>query len=156
MRTRPPRARAARPMRSKRLSWPWRPRAAFARAARDRPGPPAQRKAPGAAGPSRSPRRAGMPPRRARNSKTASIGARSGRAMASGWTNGDRRPAEEVDTMAELFYDKQADVGRLAGRPVAIIGFGSQGHAHALNLQESGLDVRVGLYEGSRTWAKAE
>jgi ketol-acid reductoisomerase len=58
--------------------------------------------------------------------------------------------------MAQLFYDKQADLGRLAGRPVAIIGFGSQGHAHALNLQESGLDVRVGLYEGSKSWAKAE
>ena len=58
--------------------------------------------------------------------------------------------------MAELFYDKQADVARLQGRPVAIIGFGSQGHAHALNLKESGLDVRVGLYEGSKSWAKAE
>jgi ketol-acid reductoisomerase len=58
--------------------------------------------------------------------------------------------------MAELFYDKQADVARLHGRPVAIIGFGSQGHAHALNLKESGLDVRVGLYEGSKSWAKAE
>src|SRR5689334_15967200 len=58
--------------------------------------------------------------------------------------------------MAELFYDKQADVARLQGRPVAIIGFGSQGHAHALNLKESGLDVRVGLYEGSKSWSKAE
>jgi ketol-acid reductoisomerase len=57
--------------------------------------------------------------------------------------------------MAKLFYDNDADLERLKGRPVAIIGFGSQGHAHALNLQESGLDVRVGLYEGSRSWSKA-
>ncbi|MGB9632079.1 MAG: ketol-acid reductoisomerase, partial [Chloroflexaceae bacterium] len=46
--------------------------------------------------------------------------------------------------MAELFYDKQADLERLKGRPIAIIGFGSQGHAHARNLADSGLDVRVG------------
>jgi ketol-acid reductoisomerase len=57
--------------------------------------------------------------------------------------------------MAKLFYDNDADLERLKGRPVAIIGFGSQGHAHALNLQESGLDVRVGLYEASRSWGKA-
>jgi len=57
--------------------------------------------------------------------------------------------------MAKLYYDDDADLERLKGRPVAIIGFGSQGHAHALNLQESGLDVRVGLYEGSRSWSKA-
>ena len=58
--------------------------------------------------------------------------------------------------MAELYYDNEADLGRLKGRPVAIIGFGSQGHAHALNLQDSGVDVRVGLYEGSKSRAKAE
>jgi ketol-acid reductoisomerase len=58
--------------------------------------------------------------------------------------------------MAQLFYDKNADLSRLQGRPIAIIGFGSQGHAHALNLKESGLDVRVGLYEGSKSRAKAE
>jgi ketol-acid reductoisomerase len=60
--------------------------------------------------------------------------------------------------MAELFYDNQADLGRLAGRPIAIIGFGSQGHAHALNLRDSGLDVRVGLHHGSpsRTRAAAQ
>jgi ketol-acid reductoisomerase len=58
--------------------------------------------------------------------------------------------------MAEIYYDKQADLGRLAGRPIAIIGFGSQGHAHALNLKESGADVIVGLYSGSKSWAKAE
>ena len=58
--------------------------------------------------------------------------------------------------MAELFYDNNADLDRLKGRPIAIIGFGSQGHAHALNLKESGCDVRVGLYEGSKSWGKAE
>jgi ketol-acid reductoisomerase len=58
--------------------------------------------------------------------------------------------------MAEIFYDNQADLSRLAGRPVAIVGFGSQGHAHALNLKESGADVIVGLYNGSKSWAKAE
>jgi ketol-acid reductoisomerase len=58
--------------------------------------------------------------------------------------------------MAELFYDRDADLGRLQGRPIAIIGFGSQGHAHALNLKDSGLDVRIGLYPGSRSREKAE
>jgi ketol-acid reductoisomerase len=58
--------------------------------------------------------------------------------------------------MAEIFYDNQADLGRLKGRTVAIIGFGSQGHAHALNLKESGVDVVVGLYPGSKSRAKAE
>jgi ketol-acid reductoisomerase len=58
--------------------------------------------------------------------------------------------------MAQIYYDKQADLGRLSGRPIAIIGFGSQGHAHALNLKESGADVIVGLYHGSKSWAKAE
>ncbi|HMQ32710.1 MAG TPA: ketol-acid reductoisomerase [Chloroflexaceae bacterium] len=58
--------------------------------------------------------------------------------------------------MAELFYDKQADLERLRGKPIAIVGFGSQGHAHARNLADSGLDVRVGLYPGSKSWAKVE
>ncbi|MCG8351505.1 MAG: ketol-acid reductoisomerase [Chloroflexales bacterium] len=58
--------------------------------------------------------------------------------------------------MAELFYDKQADLERLQNKPIAIIGFGSQGHAHAMNLKDSGLDVRVGLYAGSKSWAKVE
>jgi ketol-acid reductoisomerase len=57
--------------------------------------------------------------------------------------------------MATLFYDHDADLGRLAGRPIAIIGFGSQGHAHALNLRDSGLDVRVGLHAGSRSRERA-
>ncbi|MFV9505223.1 MAG: ketol-acid reductoisomerase [Oscillochloridaceae bacterium umkhey_bin13] len=58
--------------------------------------------------------------------------------------------------MAELFYDKQADLERLKGKKIAIVGFGSQGHAHARNLADSGLDVRVGLYPGSKSWAKVE
>ena len=58
--------------------------------------------------------------------------------------------------MAELFYDKNADLNRIKARPHAIIGFGSQGHAHALSLKDSGVDVRVGLYKGSKSWAKAE
>ncbi len=57
---------------------------------------------------------------------------------------------------AEVLYDKQADLERLKHKPIAIIGFGSQGHAHALNLRDSGLDVRVGLYANSKSWAKAE
>lgn len=58
--------------------------------------------------------------------------------------------------MATLFYDKDCDLSLLDGKKVAIIGYGSQGHAHALNLKESGVDVVVGLYEGSKSKAKAE
>ncbi len=58
--------------------------------------------------------------------------------------------------MAELFYDDNADLSIIAGKKVAVIGYGSQGHAHALNLKDSGCDVRVGLYQGSPSWAKAE
>jgi ketol-acid reductoisomerase len=57
---------------------------------------------------------------------------------------------------AAIFYDADADLALLEGRAVAVLGYGSQGHAHALNLQESGVDVRVGLREGSRSWVKAE
>lgn len=58
--------------------------------------------------------------------------------------------------MANIYYDQDADLGRLVGKTVAIIGFGSQGHAHALNLRDSGVNVVVGLYPGSKSWAKAE
>ena len=58
--------------------------------------------------------------------------------------------------MAEMYYDNDADLSVLEDKPIAIVGYGSQGHAHALNLKDSGLDVRVGLYEGSRSWSKAE
>ncbi len=57
--------------------------------------------------------------------------------------------------MATMYYDADADLSALAGRKVAIIGYGSQGHAHALNLKDSGIDVRVGLYSGSPSWEKA-
>jgi ketol-acid reductoisomerase len=58
--------------------------------------------------------------------------------------------------MATIYYDKDADLGLLKGKKIAIIGYGSQGHAHALNLKDSGCDVRVGLYEGSKSWPVAE
>jgi ketol-acid reductoisomerase len=58
--------------------------------------------------------------------------------------------------VAELFYDDDADLSLIQGKNVAVIGYGSQGHAHALNLRDSGVDVRVGLKEGSTSIAKAE
>jgi ketol-acid reductoisomerase len=58
--------------------------------------------------------------------------------------------------VANVYYDKDADAGLIGGRKVAVMGYGSQGHAHALNLQESGVDVRVGLRAGSSSRAKAE
>ena len=57
---------------------------------------------------------------------------------------------------ARIFYQQDCDINVLKGKRVAIIGYGSQGHAHALNLKESGVDVVVGLYEASKSWAKAE
>ena len=58
--------------------------------------------------------------------------------------------------MAEIFYDDNADLSIIQGKKVGIVGFGSQGHAHALNLRDSGVEVRVGLREGSKSRAKAE
>src|SRR4030088_1823932 len=58
--------------------------------------------------------------------------------------------------MAKVYYDDDADLAALAGQRVAVIGYGSQGHAHALNLQDSGVDVVVGLYKGSKSWEAAE
>jgi ketol-acid reductoisomerase len=57
---------------------------------------------------------------------------------------------------AKIYYDQDADLGLLKGKKIAIMGYGSQGHAHALNLRDSGQDVVVGLYKGSRSWAAAE
>lgn len=54
--------------------------------------------------------------------------------------------------MAKMYYENDCNLEVLSGRKVAIIGYGSQGHAHALNLHESGVDVTVGLYEGSKSW----
>ena len=53
-------------------------------------------------------------------------------------------------------YQEDCNLSALEGQKIAIIGYGSQGHAHALNLKESGCDVIVGLYEGSKSWKKAE
>jgi ketol-acid reductoisomerase len=57
--------------------------------------------------------------------------------------------------MAKRYYEKDGSLANLKGRTVAIIGYGSQGHAHALNLRDSGVDVVVGLYKGSKSWDKA-
>ena len=59
-------------------------------------------------------------------------------------------------TTATMYYDDDADLGLLSGKTVAIIGYGSQGHAHARNLAESGVQVVVGLYEGSSSRQQAE
>jgi ketol-acid reductoisomerase len=58
--------------------------------------------------------------------------------------------------MANIYYEKDSDRSALEGQKIAILGFGSQGHAHALNLKDSGFDVRVGLRQGSKSWATAE
>src|SRR3712207_2936457 len=55
-----------------------------------------------------------------------------------------------------MFYDDDADLALIQGKNVAVLGYGSQGHAHSLSLRDSGVDVRVGLPEGSRSRAKAE
>src|SRR5438132_12546193 len=57
---------------------------------------------------------------------------------------------------ARIYYDQDADLGLIKRKKIAVIGYGSQGHAHALNLKDSGQEVVVGLYKGSRSWAKAE
>ena len=57
--------------------------------------------------------------------------------------------------MAKIFYQEDCNLSLLEGKTIAIIGYGSQGHAHALNLKESGCSVIIGLYEGSRSWDKA-
>ncbi len=57
---------------------------------------------------------------------------------------------------AKIYYQDDCNLSLLEGKKIAIIGYGSQGHAHALNLKDSGCDVIIGLYEGSKSWAKAE
>ena len=58
--------------------------------------------------------------------------------------------------MAQMFYAQDCNLDMLSGKKIAVVGYGSQGHAHALNLKDSGCDVVVALYEGSKSWAKAE
>ena len=58
--------------------------------------------------------------------------------------------------MAKIYYESDCDLSLLDGKTVAVIGYGSQGHAHALNMKESGVNVIIGLYEGSKSWARAE
>jgi len=64
--------------------------------------------------------------------------------------------ARRISVMAKMYYEKDCNLALLKGKTVAVIGYGSQGHAHALNLHESGVDVVVGLYEGSKSWKAAE
>jgi ketol-acid reductoisomerase len=63
---------------------------------------------------------------------------------------------EEKEMAAKIFYQEDCNLSLLDGKTIAIIGYGSQGHAHALNLKDSGCNVIIGLYEGSKSWAKAE
>lgn len=58
--------------------------------------------------------------------------------------------------MAKIYYQEDCNLALLEGKTIAVIGYGSQGHAHALNAKESGCNVIIGLYEGSKSWAKAE
>src|SRR5690348_13117322 len=65
-----------------------------------------------------------------------------------------KRASQERMKM-KVFYDRDADLSVLRPHKIAVLGFGSQGHAHALNLRDSGMDVRVGLRKGSPSWEKA-
>ena len=58
--------------------------------------------------------------------------------------------------MSKIYYQSDCDVNVLKNKTVAVIGYGSQGHAHALNLRESGVNVVIGLHEGGKSWPKAE
>src|SRR5262245_45333823 len=63
---------------------------------------------------------------------------------------------EDATTMATVYYDTDADLSLIQARKIAVLGYGSQGHAHALSLRDSGCDVRVGLPEGSWSLKRAE
>ena len=62
----------------------------------------------------------------------------------------------EDKKMAKIYYQEDCNLSLLEGKTIAVIGYGSQGHAHALNAKESGCHVIIGLYEGSKSWAKAQ
>ena len=57
--------------------------------------------------------------------------------------------------MAKMYYEKDCDLNKLDGKKIAIVGYGSQGHAHALNLRDSGCDVIIGLRQGGKSWPVA-
>ena len=63
---------------------------------------------------------------------------------------------KESSTMAKMYYEKDCDLNQLNGKKIAIVGYGSQGHAHALNLRDSGCDVIIGLRKGGKSWPVAE
>ena len=58
--------------------------------------------------------------------------------------------------MAKMYYEKDCDLNKLNGKTIAIVGYGSQGHAHALNLRDSGCNVIIGLRQGGKSWPVAE
>ena len=64
--------------------------------------------------------------------------------------------AKEDMEMANIYYQEDCNLSLLEGKTIAVIGYGSQGHAHALNAKESGCNVIIGLYEGSKSWKRAE
>jgi ketol-acid reductoisomerase len=70
--------------------------------------------------------------------------------------SGESYIALEEHVPITIYYDADADLGRLKGRKIAVIGYGSQGHAHSLNLKDSGPDVMIGLYKGSKSWETAQ
>ena len=63
---------------------------------------------------------------------------------------------EEERDMAKMYYESDADLSLISDKKIGVMGYGSQGHAHALNMKDNGLDVMVGLYEGSKSWSKVE
>jgi len=85
-----------------------------------------------------------------------SIGAKRPESLELGTRNSKLKQGELIMADAKIFYESDCNLSVLDGKTVAIIGFGSQGHAHALNLHESGVNVIVGLYEGSKSWAHVE
>src|SRR5215207_7611529 len=80
--------------------------------------------------------------------------ARAASAAANGFFASDAFPSGENDM--KVYYDKDADLSLVKGKNVTIVGYGSQGHAHAQNLNDSGVKVTVGLRRGGASWSKAE